>query len=144
MRSLLVDITHYAVANGSPLLSKTLTYLSIVTNALPEVLERVRTGLPRQHLRLWTTLAGGAVSSHPDATQQARFDIHLFCHAMPIEGRFQLLSAMASSEVEALITRYALAAKDEAWLLYLSRLLEWRDRSILATEYSEYRDKVLG
>lgn len=143
MRALLVDVVWYAIANGSPRLQDTLIYLAMVADALPEVLEDLRKGPPRRYLRFWTTIAGGSVSSHPDMTRQARFDIHLFFNAMPVEGRMQLLAAMSDPDVEAMISRYAFAAREEGWLLYLSRLLDWRDRSILVTEQSEYRDKVL-
>lgn len=142
-RVYLTDVVTYASATGSARLSDALTYLALATPALPDVMETFRTGPPRRYLRFWTTLAGGSVSSDPAMTRQARWDIHLACDAMPVPARMQLLDAMAAPEVEALITRYAMAARDEAWLLYLSRLLEWRDGSVLATRFSEYRDKVL-
>ncbi|GAB5448831.1 MAG: hypothetical protein Gyms2KO_37040 [Gymnodinialimonas sp.] len=142
-RVFLIDVVTHAVATGSARLGDALTYLAMVTNALPDVLEKFRIGPPRRYLRFWTTLAVGSVSSHPEMTRQARWDIHLSCNAMPIAARLRLLDALASDEVEALITRYALAARDEGWMLYLSRLLEWRDRSVLATRFSDYRDEVL-
>lgn len=142
-RVYLIEVVNHAIATGSGRLSDALTYLALTTNALPDVLEKLRTGPPRRYLRFWTALARGYVSSDPEMTRQSVWDIHGAYNAMPIPGRLQLLEAMEAPEVEVLITRYALAAKDEGWLLYLSRLLEWRDRSVLATRYSEYRDRVL-
>jgi hypothetical protein len=139
IRSYLVDCTHYAIARALPDVGDVLVFLAIFTDALPEVLDAYRNGPPRRHLRFWAALARGYVTKYDDRNRNGK-DLHLSFRAMARSDRDRLLAALEAPEVEIMIVRYAVHAKDEAWLQYLSNLLDWREKTILATRHSTHRD----
>ncbi|MEJ6390943.1 hypothetical protein [Gymnodinialimonas ulvae] len=138
IRAYLLDMTHYAVAGGTYFIQDVLTYLAVFTDALPEVIRYYRTGPPRHHLRFWSTIAQ-VNSIHDPNRPQRGTDIHLFYRGMQPEGRQRLIDALAAPEVETLILRYAMGARDQQWMQYLSNLLDWRDAALLAAPHSAYR-----
>jgi len=139
IRTYLLDVTHYAVAQATVCIEDVLTYLSIFTDAFPELLEHYRTGPPRRHLRFWTAIARISSKVDPNYPQRGA-DIHLFYRGMKPQDRQRILDALARAEVEDLILRYAMGACDEQWVQYLSNLLEWRDATLLRATHSGYED----
>ncbi|MEJ6395641.1 hypothetical protein V8J82_20450 [Gymnodinialimonas sp. 2305UL16-5] len=135
----LLDLARYAVAKRARSFDNVLCYLSLFGNRLPDLFEEFRQARPLRQLRLWTTLARGHVTSHPDGRASPK-DLHLWFSGMPLADRQHLLAALEAPQTAMLIERFAFAARDRDWLTYLSRLLEWREMSILATRYSEYKD----
>ena len=77
---------------------------------------------------LYRCLAGRAGCSHQWFATQTLAD------------RERLLAALEAPEVGRLIERYAFQALDPQRLRYLSNLLEWREKTILVTLHSEYKD----
>lgn len=140
MRSYLLDVAHYAIAAKTTRLDDVLCYLALFTDALPEFIDTYRTGPPRRHLRFWTSIAGGSVSNDRTGVRGGK-DFHLFYSGMPRADRERLLAALEAPEVPLLIERYAFQARDPQWLQYLSNLLEWREATILATKFSDRKDR---
>lgn len=137
----LVDVVHLAVARGATSLDSALCYLALFTDALPKVLEGYRRGAPRRHLRFWSAVAGGSVGSEPSGPRGRGKDFHLFYSGMPLDDVARLLAALEAPEVPRLIERYAFQARDQGWLQYLSNLLEWREATILATRFSDRKER---
>lgn len=137
----LADIVFYAGASGSGRLCDALTYLGMLTDALPGVLEAVRQGPPRRQLRFWTTFVGWQVSSHPKGRTDPGFDLNVMLSSMPEAGIDAMCAALEHPETERMIESYAFAAQDPEWLLYLSRLLKWRENTVLATLWSTERER---
>ncbi|MEX3016934.1 hypothetical protein [Gymnodinialimonas hymeniacidonis] len=135
----LLDVAHYAVASGSRFVDTALTYLTIFTDRFPGFLESYQSGPQRKHLRLWTALARGFATKEANTMHRGK-DIHLFYRGMPRSDRDLLLATLESKTVGDLLERYAVHAKDEEWLQYLSNLMEWREATILSTRYSSYKD----
>jgi hypothetical protein len=139
IRAYLVDLVAYNIARNSVSLDVALTYLTLFTDALPDVIDAHINGPPRRHLQLWTAIALRFVSNGDDSGSRGK-DFHLFYSGMPLADRECLLAALDAPEVERLIERYAFQARDPKWLRYLSNLLDWREKTILATRFSEYKD----
>lgn len=137
MRVYLMEVTTYAAATGSARFNDALTYLAMATDALPQLLENLRNGLPRKHLVFWATLAGGGVSTHPSRRNPSGADLYLTFHAMPERGVEALMLALDDPQTERMMERYALAAKDQAWLTYLSRLMQWREATLSRSSLSD-------
>ncbi|WP_224816995.1 hypothetical protein [Hasllibacter sp. MH4015] len=136
----LVDVAHYAIARGSAAVDTALCYVGIFTDALPDLLESYRAGPPRRHLRFWTALGRGFVTKGDDTARNGK-DLHLWLRGMNPPDRLLVLHALEAPEVAMLFERYAFQARDPDWLQYLSNLLDWREKTILSTRYSEYKDE---
>ena len=80
------------------------------------------------------------VISGPDDRDRNEKDFHLSYRGMPLIDRDRILAALEAPEVEQMMEQYDYAARDEIWLTYLSRLSQWREKTILTTRFSEYRD----
>lgn len=117
IRAFLVDVVRHAAATGSALFSYTMIYLCLMTDALAQVLEGLRTGPPRQHLRFWTTFAGGHVSKAPEARGANGINLFSLYDLVPEPCVETMLSALEHPETERLFERYAFAAQDDEWLL---------------------------
>lgn len=137
IRAFLVDVVRYAAATGSALFSYTITYLCLMTDALAQVLEGLRTGPPRQHLRFWTTFTRGFVFKEPKARGANGVDLFSLYDLVPEQCIETMLSALEHPETERLFERYAYAAQDDEWLSYMSNLLQWREVTVTMTRFSE-------
>ena len=137
IQNYLSDVVRYCVAKGSPHLDSALCLLSLFGGRVQDIVAEFKVDRPLRHLRFWTALARRHVSADPDDRVNAT-DLHKWLSEMTLMDREHLLTALEEPEVGRLIERFAFNAKDEAWMLYLSRLLEWREASILATRYSKY------
>ncbi|WP_039018157.1 hypothetical protein [Halocynthiibacter namhaensis] len=135
----LSDVVRYCVAQRARGLDGALCFLSLFGGRIQDIMEEFQTGRPLRSLRFWTALARGHICSHQNHRTIPK-DLHRWFVGMPKMDREYLLCALEEPGVERLMERFAFSAKDPGWLLYLSRLLEWREVSILATRYSEYLD----
>ncbi len=102
--SYLMDVAQYAIARKTTRLDDALCYLAVLADALPALIETFRTGPPRRHLRLWTSIAGSFVTGDSGGVYRGT-DFHLFYSGMPRLDRERLLGALESPDVERLIDR---------------------------------------
>ncbi|ABD53465.1 hypothetical protein [Jannaschia sp. CCS1] len=137
IRVYLMEVVTHASAKGSARLNDALTYLALATTALPDVLERYRTGPSRRHLRFWTSVAGGLVQRGPDGQNPRGVDLYKWFDAMPEPAVETLVLALDHPDTERMMERYALAAQDRDWLTYLSRLMQWREATLAQSFFSD-------
>lgn len=136
MRVYLLEVVAHAAAKDSARFRDALIYLTMATDALPQLLEDVRTGPPRKHLRFWTSVASGLVNRGPGGKNPRGIDLYSWFATMPERAVDTLMLALDHPETERMMERYAMAAKDEGWLTYLSRLLQWREATLQQSFFS--------
>lgn len=144
IRVFLGEVVTHAAATGSARLGDALTYLALATNALPDVLDGFRKGHSRYHLRFWTTLAGGQVRRGDDGQNPRGMDLFWWFDLMPEPAVEALMLALDHPETGRMMERYALAARDEEWLIYLSRLLQWREATLARSFFSDRKNRLAG
>ncbi len=143
LATLLNDCALLASARDSSMLRDALTFSGLVEGALSKTLASIRALPPRKRLRFWTNFAGWIDHGPTLKRSITGIDLHRWYRAMPPEGREALLAALEDVDVARLIERYAYAAQDETWARYLSRLLEWREATILSTQWSDVTNETL-
>ena len=143
IRVYLTEVVTYAAATGSARLGDALTYMTLATSALPDVLEGFRTGPARQHLRFWTSLAGGQVRRGEGGKNPRGMDLFRSFDLMPERSVETLMLALDHPETERMMERYALAARDQEWLIYLSRLLQWREATLSQSFFSDRKGRAV-
>lgn len=139
MRVYLLEVVTHAAAKNSAHFHDALTYLTMATDALPQLLEDVRTGPSRKHLRFWTSVASGLVTRGPGGENPAGIDLYSWFSSMPERAVDTLMLALDHPKTERMMERYAMAAKDEEWLTYLSRLLQWREATLQQSSFSTHK-----
>ena len=143
MRAVLTDCVALAAAKGGRLLRDALSFLALTGDGLRPALASVKDLPARKQLRFWTSFAGWIDHSpHPRYSVRG-IDLHQHYFAMPVEGREALCAALEDPATERLIERYAFAAQDADWARYLSRLLQWREATLLSTQWSERAKETL-
>lgn len=127
----LSDMLQCAIARGSARIEDCVVYLGMATDALPRVLAEIRSGRPRRHLGFWVGISGASPNS-PAGMKNAGVSDFRRSYRFMDESDLRLLEdALADPATGRLIERFAFAARDPEWLGYLSRLLAWRDNTVL-------------
>ncbi len=143
VQAVLTDCVALAAAKGGRLLRDALGFLALTGDGLPPFLASIKGWPARRQLRFWTSLCGWIDHSPHPRNPVHGIDLHQYHIAMPVAGREALCAALEDPATERLIERYALAAQDEDWARYLSRLLQWREATLLSTQWSDRATETL-
>ena len=128
---LLTDLTELGVARNHARLPDVLIYLSRATDRFRMVVDSFLYGPPRRHLAFWVAVAGWTPNSPAGRQNNGVSDFRRSFSFMKPEDRVFLEDALADPGRGALLERYAFAARDADWLGYLSRLVAWRENTIM-------------
>lgn len=136
---LLLALVHIAVARGSPRFEDCLIYLSRASGCFEPTLHAILADRPHKRLAFWVSVSGWSPNSPAGFENQGVSDFPRDFGFMAKPHIRLLEDALADPATERLLERFAYAARDEVWLAYLSRLVSWRENTVLRNKFSRAR-----
>lgn len=134
---LLQVMLEICLAKGSARLEDCVDYLGCFDGALERMLERLQSGPPRRHLAFWAGLGGGAANSPAGMRGNGVSDFPRTFNLMPDTALAALIAALDAPATGRMMERFGYAAKDAEWLGFLSRLIAWRENTMLRHSHGD-------